>query len=304
MHGGQSVFHDCIRDGAGEITLIGRIGDESGLVGVAHETAFQEDGRMPDSGENAEAGTPDPSIGSSGLDQAGAVHSGGQSDIGGILGIAITEFIVIKAKPSTIVGHSGGREGKGLDPRGAATATGIEVDAEENRILKSVGEIDTFGERKSTIGVPGHDHLEAADLELLFQHPGDGKIVVGLLSVLIDRSRVIAAVSGIEDDGVEGGRGPDIGRAEDRIDQLAQIETGDEVAPLERKNLKAENELHVIHEDFLATNGEPDLDCPVLKIKERASHLHGLESVELLDTANSDVVVTFMTDGDPAGSSS
>ncbi len=251
---------------------------------------------MPDSGENTEAGTPDPSIGPSGLEQAGAVHGGGQSDVGGILGVAIAELEVILVKSASIVGHPGGRERKGFDALGASTATGIEVDADEDRILKAVGINDTFREGKGVVGVPGHDHLEAAGLELLLQDTGDSKIVGGLLSVAIDRPRVVAAVTGIDDDGVEGGGSLNVvERTQDRIDQLAQVDTGDEVASLKRQNLEAEHELHVVHEDFLSSNGELDLDCLVLKFKERAVHLHGVEIVELPDAADSDVVVAIMS---------
>lgn len=300
-HGGESVFHDCIRDGAGEITLIGRIGDEPGLVGVAHETAFQEDGWMPYPGENTEAGTPDSSIGSTSLEQAGAVHGSCESDVCGILGISVAELEIILANATSIVGHSGRREGKGLDALGASTATRIEVNADEYGILKPVSEIDTFREGKGAIRVPGHNHLEATGFELLFKDTSDSKVVVSFHSVAIYRARIIAAVAWIDDDGVEGGRGPDVGRAQDRIDQLAQVKTGDEVAPLERQDLEAEDELHVVHEDVLPANGEPDLDRPVLKFKERAFHLHGLEPVELLDAADGDVVLAFMPYRIPAG---
>ena len=165
-HGGEPVFHDRIRDGAGDCALIGCIGYEAGLVGVAHEAAFQEDGWMPDTGEDTEAGPPDSPIGSSSLEQAGAVDGGSQGDIGGILSVSIAELEVIPAKTASIVGHSGRREGKGFDALGTSTAPGIEVDADEDRILKTVGEIDTFREGKGAVGVPGHDHLEAAGLEL------------------------------------------------------------------------------------------------------------------------------------------
>lgn len=301
-HGCEPVFHDRIRDGAGDCALIGCIGYEAGLVGVAHEAAFQEDGWMPDTGENTEAGPPDSSIGSSGLEKAGAVHGGSQSNIGGILSVSIAELEVILAKTASIVGHSGRRESKGFDALGTSTATGIEMDADEDRILKAVGEIDTFREGKEAVGVPGHDYLEAAGLELLFQDAADGKIVIGLLSVAIDCPRVVAAVTGIDDDGVEGIGSLDVGRAQDRIDQLAQIDTGDEIASLKRQNLEAEHELHVVHEDFLSSNGELDLDCPVFKFKERAGHLHGLEIVELPDAADSDVVAAVMPHRFPASS--
>ena len=101
-------------------------------------------------------------------------------------------------------------------------------------------------------------------------------------------------MAGIDNDGIKWGCSPDVGGSENWIHQFSQINPGDEVASLEWQDLEAEYEFHVVHEDFLTADGEPDFDSPVFQLEEWALDLHGLEAVEFLYATSSDVFLTFV----------
>ena len=64
-----------------------------------------------------------------------------------------------------------------------------------------------------------------------------------------------------------------------------------------------ENKLHIVHEDFLASDGKLNFDSSVLQFEKWAFDLHGLKAVEVLDAAGSDVFLAFVTNRFPCSSS-
>ena len=96
-HGGHSILHDGIRDCTGEIALVSRICNQPGLVRVTHEAALKKDCWMLHTSKDAETCAPDTPVRPPGLNQAGAVNSGRESDVGQVLCVSISELKIILA---------------------------------------------------------------------------------------------------------------------------------------------------------------------------------------------------------------
>ena len=96
MADGESILLDCVADRFGERALVSLIVDQAGFILVGHEATFDEDGRVFDTGQHAEAGTleaPVEGLGFAGFlvlehAQHAAVHGGGEGDIGRIVVVA------------------------------------------------------------------------------------------------------------------------------------------------------------------------------------------------------------------------
>ena len=223
---------------------------------------------MLHSSKDAKTRTPYASVWPPGLDEAGAMNSRCQSDVGGILSISISKLKIILTQTPSIVGNTCRREGKGLDSLGSAPATGIKVDTDEDRILEPVREIYSLFQGEVSVRVSSHHDLEAAGLKLLFQETGYSEIIFRLYSVAINCSGVIAAVTWVNNDGIEGGCGLDVGRSQDWIHQLAKVDPRNQITPFYWDDLEAEHELYIVHEHLLSANRKSNFDSLVLQLKK------------------------------------
>ena len=101
------IFPDCLRNGSGKGALVGQICDELGLVGIIHETSFEENGGVAHASEDAEAGPADTAVGSAGLEEARAVDRRCKSDVGRILAVALQQLEIVLADSAPVVGDPG-----------------------------------------------------------------------------------------------------------------------------------------------------------------------------------------------------
>lgn len=222
---GGAVFEDGVADAVGEGVLIGFRVDEAGFVGVAHESAFHEDGGVADAAEDAEARAFDAAVegvGAEFLEEA-AVDGGGEGDVCGVVLVSCAGEGVTGDEAAAVVGDAGRGEGEGFDAAGGAAA-GVEVDADEDGFFGDfVGEVDALLEGEVLVGGAGHDDAEAALFEEAFDAAGEFEVVVGFGAVGVGCAGVFAAVAGIEDDGSEVSCFGDEVGAEDGVDEFGEV---------------------------------------------------------------------------------
>jgi hypothetical protein len=295
--GGDFVFHHGVGDRFGDRVLIGVVVDETGLKGVAQEAAFEEDGGVLDSGEDAVARASDAAIRAAGHEDGGAMDGGSESDVGGVLGVAGVSFEVTCFHATSVVGHSDGGEGEGFDSFRATSAARVEVDADEDGVVDAVGESDPFVQGEVGVGVARHDDFKFPLSEFLAQFAGYTKSVVFLGVILAgDCSGVFAAMAGVDDDGGEGFAASDVLGTQDGVDQFGEIGPGNEITPAMGHHRVAEDELDVIHPDILTADEKAHFDGFILEDKVASRAGEGVEFVEFLDAPDGDVVVPVVFD--------
>ena len=281
--------------------MVGGVGDETRFVGVAQESTFEKDCGVADSGEDAEAGASDTAVGTDGAFHDGAVNCGGEGDVFRVPIVAGFGGKVGVLGSAAVVGEADGGEGEGFDAVGAAATTGVEVETDEDGVSVAIRDFDTLGEGGEFVGLAGEDDVESAFFELGLEEFGDLEGEVFFMADAADGTGVLASVTWIDDDGGEGRCGADVFGAEDRIDQLGQIDAGDEVAAALDDDGVAEDELDVIHPEVLTTDGEAHFDGLVFEDNLVSTPNHAIEFVEGLDATNSDIFVSVVGNLLPSG---
>src|ERR1700682_1115233 len=120
-------------------------------------------------------------------------------------------------------------ERENLEPSGVRIRTGgVEMDADEDRILRGVGDAGADFEWNENIVLASHDDLEAFRLEKRTQLAGDIGRVGLFVAESARRAFVESAVAGIEHDGLHFAAALDHLRAELRLDGFREVDAGDE----------------------------------------------------------------------------
>lgn len=100
----------------------------------------------------------------------------------------------------------------------------VVVDADEDGTFVAVGGADAMGEGDEVVAAAGHDRAEAHGFEVGFEADGGVEREVFFVDAAPLAAFVVAAVSGVDDDGAEAGLG---GGTEN--EQCAESEEFDEV---------------------------------------------------------------------------
>ena len=191
------------------------------------------------------------------------MDGGGEGDVGGVVVVAGLFAEVGCFEAASVVGDAFGREGEGLDAVGATTSAGVEVEGDEDGVRILVGEVDALLEGEVFVGAAGEADLEAALAELGGELFGKAESVVFFASIAVgaDGAGVMSTVAGIDDDGVDAGRGAtDIVRSHDGVEKFDEVDAVNEIAALGALDGEGEDELDLIHPDVLLADEKFDED--------------------------------------------
>ena len=249
-------------DALGKGILVGGLVDQLRFERVTHEAAFEQNGRVSDAGEHAEARPFDAAVEGVApkfLENC-PVDGGCKGDVCRVVVVSSLRNLVVRPDSAAIVGYAGRGQGERLDAASGAAA-GIEMEADIDRTFAdAICEFDAFLERDRLIAVASHDDTEALGLQVAFHEIGEPEIVARLAAKCIGRAWIGAAVAGIKNHRLEIACGAYEIRAENGVDQFLKINGRDEDFFTHFRDRVAEDELHLIHQAFMAADFELQLD--------------------------------------------
>lgn len=192
--------------------------------------------------------------------------------------------------------HADGRKGECFDPTstgGTATAYGVEVNTDEDRVLVFVSDGNPLLKGEEGVAIARHDDLELQLGEVVLEHAGNPEIVGSFGAVAARSAGITTAVAGVDDDCVKGIRRRDGRWAEDGINDLEKVGHGNVVASIDRGDRVAEDKLYVVHENLLRTGGELERDVLIFHLNTGAGLSEGGKFVEFLNLLERDVFYAF-----------
>ena len=301
VYSGIVILH-CLCNGQTQLPPIFRRRDAPAFTGIAQKSAFQQHCRNPDVSQYMKSRVMHAAIENRQAREHSAVNGRSERHVllilrVSVIGTRVGDGIVTLGR--CIRRHSGGRKRVAL--HASTAAAGVEVNADENSIRKSIRKIDPLLECSRDIVRSRHRDFVSCVLELCARSQRDIESKSLFVSPTIRRTLIVAAVTGIEHDRFYFVCVVDSVRAQDWLDDFAHVHDRNQSVIGVADNREVGKEPDAVDIDFART-GLGAQAATIVAQRNVTTHASVLrELIELRDVCERNVIAILQTDYVPIG---